>query len=309
MTKTNYGYCCINMDLREQKPSITTNRSMIKRTFTAKGPDYASELIVQNVKDLRTIIKWNEANGLKLYRMSSDIMPWMSEYNISDLKDFKTIKTILKDCGDLAKEYGQRITFHPGPFDVLASKNENVVTKSIVDLNKHGEIFDLMGLPRTPYAAINIHVNTTQGGKDVAMQRFVVNFHLLDASVRKRLVVENDDKQKQYATEDLYVGIHNKIGIPITFDYHHHWYHPGELTQEEALKLASTTWPKGIKQLCHYSSCKRLHEDATVMARAHADYIYEPINDYGLNLDIELEAKAKERAVQKYMKQFATQLV
>ena len=107
MTKTNYGYCCINMDLREQKPSITTNRSMIKRTFTAKGPDYASELIVQNVKDLRTIIKWNEANGLKLYRMSSDIMPWMSEYNISDLKDFKTIKTILKDCGDLAKEYGK----------------------------------------------------------------------------------------------------------------------------------------------------------------------------------------------------------
>jgi UV DNA damage endonuclease len=214
------------MDLREQKPSITTNRSMIKRTFTAKGPDYASELIVQNVKDLRTIIKWNEANGLKLYRMSSDIMPWMSEYNISDLKDFKTIKTILKDCGDLAKEYGQRITFHPGPFDVLASKNENVVTKSIVDLNKHGEIFDLMGLPRTPYAAINIHVNTTQGGKDVAMQRFVDNFHLLDASVRKRLVVENDDKQKQYATEDLYVGIHNKIGIPITFDYHHHWCHP-----------------------------------------------------------------------------------
>ena len=306
---TNYGYCCINMALREQKPSITTNRSMIKRTFVAKGVDYASELIVQNVKDLRTIIKWNEANGLKLYRMSSDIMPWMSEYKFEDLKDFKTIKTILKDCGDLAREYGQRITFHPGPFDDLASKNENVVTKSIADLNKHGEIFDLMGLPRTPYAAINIHVNTTQGGKDVAMQRFVDAFHLLDASVRKRLVVENDDKQKQYATEDLYVGIHNKIGIPITFDYHHHWCHPGELTQEEALKLASTTWPKGIKKLCHYSSCKRIHEDATVMARAHADYIYEPINDFGLDLDIELEAKAKERAVQKYMKQFATQLV
>jgi len=45
------------------------------------------------------------------------------------------------------------------------------------------------------------------------------------------------------------------------------------------------------------------------MARAHADYIYEPIDDYGLSLDIELEAKAKERAVQKYVKQFATQLV
>ena len=308
MTKTNYGYCCINMELREQKPSVTTNRSMIKRTFVAKGMDYASELIVENVKDLRTIIKWNEANGLKLYRMSSDIMPWMSEYNISDLKDFKTIKAILEDCGDLAREYGQRITFHPGPFNVLASKNPNVVTKSIKDLNKHGEIMDIMGLPRTPYAAINIHVNTTQGGKEECMQRFVDAFHELDASVRKRLVVENDDKQKQYATEDLYMGIYNKIGIPITFDYHHHWCHPGELTQEEALKLASTTWGD-VKQLCHYSSCKQIHEDATVMARAHADYIYEFIDDYGLKLDIELEAKAKDRAVQKYVKQFATQLV
>lgn len=305
MSKVQYGYCCINMQLRGQKPSITTNRSMIKRTFQAKGPDYASELIVQNVRDLREIIKWNEANGIKLYRMSSDIMPWMSEYNISDLKDFKIIRTILEDCGDLAREYGQRITFHPGSFDVLASLNENVVKKTIRDLNQHGEIMDLMGLPRTPYAAINIHVNTTQGGKEETMQRFVDNFHLLDASVRTRLVVENDDKPKQYAVEDLYQGIYSKIGVPITFDYHHHWCHPGELTQEEALKMAAATWPKGITQLCHYSSAKQVYEDSTVMNRAHADYIYDRIDNYGLDLDIELEAKAKEKAVQQYVKQFA----
>ena len=304
MTNTNYGYCCINMALREQKPSITTNRSMIKRTFVAKGMDYASELIVENVKDLRKIIKWNEANGLKLYRMSSDIMPWMSEYNISDLKDFKTIKTILEDCGDLAREYGQRITFHPGPFDVLASKNPNVVTKSIKDLNKHGEIFDLMGLPRTPYAAINIHVNTTQDGKDVALQRFVDNFCLLSPGTRSRLVVENDDKESQYTTEDLYEGVFSKVGVPITFDYHHHWCHPGALSQEEALKLAAKSWPKGIKQLVHYSSCQQLHEDETqTNKRAHSDYIYEHIETYGLSLDIELEAKAKELALQRYVKQ------
>mgnify|MGYP000436225274 CR=1 FL=1 len=118
-----------------------------------------------------------------------------------------------------------------------------------------------------------------------------------------------EDEIKQYAVEDLYMGIYSKVGIPITFDYHHHWCHPGELTQEEALKMASTTWPKDVKQLCHYSSCKQIHEDASVMARAHADYIYEHINTYGLNLDIELEAKAKELAVQKYVKQFASQLV
>ena len=82
------------------------------------------------------------------------------------------------------------------------------------------------------------------------------------------------------------------------------------MTQEEALKLASTTWPKGVKQLVHFSSCQQIHENADqTNKRAHADYIYEEINDYGLDLDIELEAKAKELALLQYVKQFNTQLV
>lgn len=309
MTEVNYGYCCINTTL-QKSDKITTNRSMIKRTFEAKGITYASELALQNVKDLVKIINWNNRNGVKLFRISSDMFPWMSEYNLSDLPDYDKIKNILKGAGKIAMDNGQRLTFHPGPFDVLASLNEKVVQKCIIDLNKHGEIMDLLGLPRDHSAPINIHVNTTQGGKEAAMQRFVDNFHLLDVSVRKRLVVENDDKESQYTTEDLYVGVYNKVGVPITFDYHHHWCHPGELTQEEALKLASTTWPKGITQLVHYSSCQMIHEDETqTNKRAHADYIYEHIETYGMSLDIELEAKAKELALQKYVKQNTVSLV
>ena len=301
--ETNYGYCCINMTLKAESNTYI-GRSMIKRTFQEKGINYASQLALANVRDMIEIIKWNERNGIKLYRMSSDMFPWMSEYELKDLPDYKKIATLLKGAGNLAKKYGQRLTFHPGPFDVLASANQNVVTKTIRDLNQHGEIMDLIGLPRTPYAAINIHVNTTQGGKEEAMQRFVDNFHLLDASVRTRLVVENDDKEKQYAVEDLYQGIYSKIGVPITFDYHHHWCHPGELTQEEALKMASTTWGD-TKQLVHFSSCQQLYENAEqTNKRAHADYIYEFINDYGLKLDVEIEAKAKELATLKYINEF-----
>lgn len=302
-TNNNYGYCCINTTL-QKSDKITTNRSMIKRTFAAKGIEYASELALLNAKDLVKIINWNNRNGIKLFRISSDMFPWMSEYKLSDLPDYTKIANTLKGAGKIAMDNGQRLTFHPGPFDVLASLTQRVVDKCIVDLNKHGEIMDLLGLPRDHSAPINIHVNTTQGGKENAMQRFVDNFHLLDASVRKRLVVENDDKESQYTTEDLYVGVYNKIGVPITFDYHHHWCHPGELSQEEALKLASTTWPKGIRQLVHYSSCQQLHEDETqTNKRAHSDYIYEHIETYGLSLDIELEAKAKELALQRYVKQ------
>ena len=199
---TQYGYCCINMTLK-QESNTYIGRSMIKRTFMEKGIDYASQLALANVRDLIEIIKWNERNGIKLYRMSSDMFPWMSEYELKDLPDYAKISTLLKGVGNLAKKYGQRLTFHPGPFDVLASANPNVVTKTIRDLNQHGEIMDLIGLPRTPYAAINIHVNTTQGGKEEACKRFCTNFELLDDSVKTRLVVENDDKEKQYAVEDL----------------------------------------------------------------------------------------------------------
>ena len=306
---TNYGYCCINTTLQKSE-KITTNRGMIKRTFTERGIQYASELALQNVRDLSRIVKWNHEKGIKLFRISSDMFPWMSEYELSDLPDYERIKNILSGTGKLANSYGQRLTFHPGPFDVLASLTPSVVDKCIRDLNKHGEIMDLLGLPRTPHASINIHVNTTQSGKENAMKRFCVNFERLDASVKTRLVVENDDKESQFTTEDLYEGVFKVIGIPVTFDYHHHWCHTGILSQEEALKLAAKTWPKEVKQLVHYSSCQMIHENSDqTNKRAHSDYIYEHINTYGLNLDVELEAKAKELALQQYLKQYQPELV
>jgi UV DNA damage endonuclease len=283
---------------------------MIKRTYADKGIVYASELALQNVKDLVKIINWNNKNGIKLFRISSDMFPWMSEYELSDLPEYNKIKNILRGAGKIAMDNGQRLTFHPGPFDVLASLTQRVVDKCIIDLNKHGEIMDLLGLPRDHSAPINIHVNTTQGGKNEAMERFCENFTLLNESVRTRLVVENDDKESQYTTEDLHEGVYSKVGVPVTFDYHHHWCHPGKLTQEDALKLAATTWPKNIKQLVHYSSCQMIHENSEqTNKRAHADYIYEYIETYGLHLDIELEVKAKELALQKYLKHYQLELV
>jgi len=303
-TKTQYGYCCINMTLKKER-GVYIGRSMIKKTFLEKGIEYASELAESNIRDLIEIVKWNESKGIKVYRMSSDMFPWMSEYELKDLPNYKKISILLSGVGHLAKKYGQRLTFHPGPFNVLASINENVVNKTIKELDQHGEIMDLIGLPRTPEAPINIHVNTTQGGKQDSMLRFCNNFRRLNDSVKSRLVVENDDKESQYTVEDLYEDVYTDIGIPITFDYHHHWCHPGELTQKAALKMASHTWPKDIRQLVHFSSCKSIHEDVNqTNKRAHADYIYDHIDDYGLNLDVEIEAKAKELAVQKYMKHF-----
>ena len=295
------GYACINTQLR--KTGIFTSRTMMKKTFQEKGIEYASSLALKNAKDLVEIIKWNHQNGIKLFRMSSGIFPWMSEYEISDLPDYTKISNILKGAGTLAKNYGQRLSFHPGQFVVLASKSESVVDKSIKELNQHSEIMDLLGLPYSNYAKINIHIGGAYGDKKSAMERFCKNFKRLSIGAQSRLTVENDDKASMFSVVDLYHNVYKVIGIPIVFDYHHHKFCTGDLTEESALKLAAKTWPKYVKQCVHYSESKALHENNTkIKPQAHSDYITNKIQTYGLHLDIMVEAKAKELTVQEYMK-------
>ena len=122
---------------------------MIKRTFLREGISRSSDLALQNARDLVEIIKWNDKNGFKLFRMSSDLTPWASEFKLSEMPDYTQFSNVLKGAGTLANSYGQRITSHPGPFNVLVSPRENVVNNTIRDLSIHGEHFDLMGLSRS----------------------------------------------------------------------------------------------------------------------------------------------------------------
>ena len=298
----NLGYACINMTLGKQKPKITTNRSMIKRTFQEKGVDYAGELSLQNVRDLFHILKWNNQNDIKCFRISSDIFPWASEYGIENSPYYRRIETILQACGHYADTNGIRITAHPGPFNVLVSPNPKVVDNTITDLEIHGKVFDMMGLSKTPYNKLNIHCNGVYGDKQSAMDRFCKNFERLSESVQGRLTVENDDKASMYSVKDL-MYIHERIGIPIVFDYHHHLFNTGGLTEQEALELAISTWPKDIKPIVHYSESKMLHEgNDKIKPQAHSDYITKIPSTYGHDVDIMVEAKAKELAILPFIK-------
>lgn len=305
MENNNIGYCCINMDLSDQ--GIKVNRSMVKATFAKKGIKYAGELFEKNIRDMIEVLKWNRENNIKVYRMSSSMCPWLSEYELTDLPNYRKISILLAGAGKFAKETGQRLSTHPGPFTIICSPNEDTNTKGAKELRQHAEIMDLMGLPQSPMAAINIHVGGTYGDKKETLKRFCDNFKSLPDSVKSRLVVENDDKGSMYSVKDLYDGIHMNIQIPITFDFHHHRFCDGGLTEQEALELATSTWGNH-KPLTHYSSCKKTFEDSSTKAQAHADYVYEVIKTYGISFDVEMESKAKERAVLKYNKEKHTLL-
>ena len=298
------GYCCIAIGCNEgkkKKDHITVNRGMVRRTFDAKGLPYVSELIIDNLKDTLDLLKYNIKNDIYVYRLSSDSFPWMSEYRFQDLPNFGYIQSLLVKVGNFIKENGIRVSYHPGPFNVLASENQSVVIKTIDELNKHAELMDLMGLDKTHYYPINIHINTTKPTREEAAQRFVENFELLSDSCKSRLTLENDDSPNQYSVKILHDLVYTKVGIPIVFDQHHFNYGPQDQTMEEALKLAHSTW--NVKPMTHISSPKTL-EDTSGKNTAHADYIYEEIKTYGLEFDTEIEAKAKDLAVIKYRSQF-----
>lgn len=298
------GYACINMTLDSlpKNSRITTNRSMIKKTYASKGYQYASQLALANCQDLFKIIRWNEQQGVKFFRVSSDIFPWASEYKISSLPDYQEIRKTLEVAGSYAKSVGQRLTCHPGPFNKLPSSDPTVIKNTSRDLEIHGEVFDLLGLPQTPFAKINIHVGAAYDDKKEACKNFIKNFNNLSPSVKSRLTVENDDKASLYSTRDLHNLIYQEIGIPIVFDYHHHNFCTGDQSEQEALELAISTW-NGITPVVHYSESRSLEQgDSTIKPQAHSDYVYKYINTYGHNVDIMIEAKEKELALFKYHK-------
>jgi len=306
----NIGYACINMQLSYPQKyggkekgvlPITTGRSMIKRTFLSKGVDYASELTLANAMDLDKIMDWNILNGYNFFRITSGLAPWKSEYEWDDLKDIERIRMYLHSAGVKAKSHNLRITSHPGPFNVLTSPHPHVVDNCVSDLTDHGSVFDMLGLSRTPYNKINIHIGGAYGDKESAMERFCVNFERLPDSVKSRLTVENDDKASMYSVKDLYEGVYKRIGIPIVFDYHHHKFCTGDLSEQQALEMAISTWPNDITPATHYSESRRDEQkDEKIRVQAHSDYVYDKIETYGNEIDVMVEAKHKELAVQKY---------
>ena len=300
----NLGYACQNMQLSHlgKGKRITMNRSCIKKTYTEKGLDYISEISLKNCYDLEKLIHWNEEHGIKFFRLSSDLVPWASEFDMEDLPDIDEMKEVLSRVGRYALDVGQRLTSHPGQFNVLCSPSEHVVNRCITDLTIHGIIFDWLEQPRSHQAKINIHLGGAYGDKESAMKRWCENYLRLPDSVKTRLTVENDDKASMYSVVDLYEGVYKKTGVPIVFDFHHHKFCTGGLSEEDALEVALSTWPTDVKPVVHYSESRSDEfEDPKIKPQAHSDYVIHKINTYGNDVDVMIEAKAKELARARYL--------
>ncbi len=292
------GYCCINTQLR--KKNIFCSRSMIKRTFTKER---ASNLALQNVIDLLAILKWNELHNIKVFRISSDILPRYTckehGYSFTELHEHEQIAEVLSQCGDFAKKHNHDLSFHPGQYNVLCSNREDVVCNTIAELEYHSMLCDLIDNECVLQMDINIHVGATYGGEyENTALRFNKNFEKLSSRLKKRLTIENDDKPCPggWSVEKLYTLIHKNIGIPITWDIHHSQFsRPQHMSLSEEYTLARSTWGDK-KMMIHYS--ESANDDKLV--RGHSFDYKKPLPSFlsrERNYRVELECKGKEQGL------------
>lgn len=293
-----FGYAALNRTLREE--DVRTNRGMQQATFEERGLPYAGELAEQNIRGVRRIIEWNVDHDIYFYRITSDLIPWYSQFDLADLPNSETIFELLADIGAFADRHDLRLTFHPSHFVKLASPTDSVVDNAVTDLECHGSLMDAIGLPRSPHSSINVHIGAHYDDKDATAERFCEAVDRLSPSVRSRLTVENDDNESLWSVPELVESVHDEIGIPVVYDALHHQFTDRGYTGQEAMAMAVETWAD-TRPIIHYSESRRLHEgDATIAPQNHSDYVDGPIDTYGHAVDVMVEAKMKERAVLQY---------
>lgn len=296
--------CCISLKLQESGIHANT---MTRTRFLALERKSAERIVadrtLNNVIVTRKTLefcaskKWN-------YRISSGMMPLQTlpDANLcmENNYNFDIIKQEFKLCADIIKKHNMRCSTHPDQFVVPASANPSVVKKSVEELIVHGDMMDLMELPQSYDAPINIHMNSYKGDIKEISKRFIDVYNSLPHNVKSRLVLELEDKTNSWGLINLYNLIYQKTGIPITYDSHHfRLNNPENISPEKAISMCIETWGK-YKPVFHYSNGKSSPTD-----RSHSDYVYILHKElFENNVDVEFEFKAKDYAIEKFETQY-----
>lgn len=290
------GYCCINTTL--QADGVNVNRKIMLKTYR-KDPDRAIELAESNLKNVLKILKWNEENCLRNYRLSSDMFPQITNPAcIEDGKyayELENFESLLKKIGKYAYKHGHRLTMHPGHYNQVGTPRKSVLDKTIIDLTFHADLMDMMGIDNN--GVMVVHGGGVYGDKKASIKRWKSQFWELPGEVQNRLVIENDEKS--YGIDDI-VKLQKGVEVPIVLDFHHYNCYQEVESQTplpDILPVVLKSWgdrkpkfhlseqAKGLKTGAHSDYVKRLPKIVKELAKTK-------------HIDVMIEAKAKELSVQ-----------
>ncbi|MFL6352371.1 MAG: UV DNA damage repair endonuclease UvsE [Bryobacteraceae bacterium] len=276
-----------------------------------------------SIEYLQSVFTYLEKSGVRMYRMSSDVAPYVTHPDLPQFHGQITeSRSELAELGRRANQIGLRLSFHPSQFIVMNAPDETVRRKSVWDLAAQAEILDAMNLGSE--AVIVIHAGGAYDDKSAAIDRWVTCYETLPEPARRRLVLENDDVR--FSAADV-LSIHDRTGVPLVFDMQHHQcLNPERLPWRPTLERFFRTWPEGTRPKIHYSSPRTQMREVVRINRktgkkdkvlqapiwtAHADFIspFEFIRfaqeTRDLEFDIMLEAKAKDLALQRLRQDIA----
>ncbi len=278
------GYPCINRTLPCRGNRTFRLKSYSKERFI--------DTVTNNLRCLQHLLSFNLDHNILFFRISSDIIPFAS-HPVLNVDWELYFKDRLTDIGRFIRNNNMRISMHPDQFIVLNSKRKEVVQRSIKELVYHASFLDSLGLDES--SKIQLHVGGVYGEKETSMNRFVTHFDLLPTSVRKRLVIENDERS--YTANDC-LQISKQNHIPVLFDVLHHEINNLDEPIQKMFSLIADTWKTsdGIPMV-DYSSQERNEKTgkhATHINQKDFICFLQSINS--IDIDIMLEIKDKEKS-------------
>lgn len=294
-----FGLCCLFMN--EPVTFRTTTAKALAPLDRAAQLRKLSAISRHNSESLLLAVRSADRLGIGAFRVMSPLFPRMTHpevgYRLEDLPEGEVIAQLLTETRNFCRAHDLRLSFHPDQFVVLSSPHPEVVKSSLRELVYQGEIAAAIGAD-----VINIHAGGVYGDKDAALHRLGSVIADLPGEIRSRLTLENDDVS--YTVRDL-IPLCNDLAIPLVYDLHHHRCNPDGLTIAEATELSAATWQNvGREPYCHLSSPRAGWSGGN--PRPHADYIDLldfPVCWHGRRMTLDVEAKAKEVAVIKLMKE------
>ncbi|MBS4539919.1 UV DNA damage repair endonuclease UvsE [Clostridium sp. D2Q-11] len=303
-----FGYVAMAIDLKNCSPSKTMTYTNYEKMKDSEVKLYKLKKITkENLINTKRILLYNVASDIKVYRLSSRLVPLVTHSDVIDWDYTKEFQEIYKSISKIINDNKLRVSMHPDHFTIISSPKDNVVEKSIEILEYHNNIMSSMDLSPQDGKLV-LHIGGKYDGKEKTKKRFVENFLKLPEDIKSRIIVENDDKI--YDVEDV-LEVCRETKVPMVLDIHHHWCNNRDKPIGEYLEEIFNTWKsQPFPPKVHLSSPKDEKN-----FRAHHDYIdyffFKEFIDKAKNLnqdfDIMIEAKKKNLALVKLIEDIKKQ--
>lgn len=309
------GLCCMNIGLKHNE-KVYASRTRIMKVIEKKGLDDAKNAAIDNVLDLAKMLCWNATHGIPVMRVSSDLVPHATNPKIIEKfgdtgKEFATLEFLrpyLEKVGEIARAEKMRLTFHPGPYNQIASPSMDVFNATVKDLDMHVKFFEMMGMDKQ--SIMVVHIGGMYCDKPGTIKRFKERFMMMPQNIRDRVVLENDEKC--YDAEEV-LEICESLNVPMVFDIFHYYcykkYHPDakQKSINELMPRILKTWEKrGIRPKVHLSEQKPnkpVGSHSVFVEKIPKEFLEIP-KKYGVAFDIMMETKGKELAIGKLYRKY-----